>query len=165
MFVLNVKLNLKKFLAIVIAISILTAASIEFISNKKENESINTVNSNNNYNYILTEKNYISILETIHNDIDNNVNKTIKISGFVYIADDFKENTFVCGMNTITNNVENVAGILCNSKDTSSLKENEWVEITGIITKGDYHGTMPIIKVGSIKKIPAPPNTYTQGSL
>ena len=159
MFVLNLKLNLKKIVAILIVVSVVTAVSVEFI-NSKNTTSIETSKKNTNYDYILNEENYTNILKTIHENIDSNINKTVKMSGFVFKKNDFKENIFVCGMNTIINDEENVAGILCESPDTKELKDNEWIEITGIITKGEYNGTMPIIKIFSIKKIDTPKNTY-----
>lgn len=160
MFVLNIKLNFKKILAIVIAISILTTASIQFINKNNNEESLETANSDSNYDFVLTEENYIEMLSTIHENIDDNINKTIKMYGFVYKNDNFEENIFVCGMNTIIDSVENVAGIMCNSSDTNELIDNEWIEITGIITKGEYNGSMPIVKINSIKRIDTPSNTY-----
>ena len=161
MFVLNVKFNFKKVVTVLIAISIVTAAGFEFVNSKINNpDSLETGKDNVNYDYILSEENYTTHLKEIHDNIDGNLNKTIKVSGFVFKKDDFSENVFVCGMNTIINDEENVAGILCESLDTSSLKDNEWIEITGIISKGEYNGIMPIVKVFSIKKIEAPKNTY-----
>ena len=158
MFVLNLKLNLKKVVAILIAISVITAILVEFVNSN--NTTTQTSKKDTNYDYILNEENYINMLKNIHENIDININKTIQITGFVLKKEDFKEDIFVCGMNTIINNEENVAGILCESVDTKNLKDNEWITITGIITKGEYNKTMPIVKVFSIKKIDAPKNTY-----
>ena len=98
----------------------------------------------------------------IHKNIDANINKSVKISGFVFKMPDFKENYFVCGRNTISDNEAKVAGIVCKYDDASKLIDNEWVEITGIITKGDYNGVMPILNVGNITKITAPSNSYVE---
>ena len=51
---------------------------------------------------------------------------------------------------------------MCEYKDSSKLIENEWVEITGVIIKGEYNETVPVIKVGNIKKITAPANTFVK---
>ena len=160
MFVLNIKLNFKKILLILIILSVLTAGILELINFNNNNNALETANNTVNYNYVLTNENYIDMLKQIHDNIDENINKTIKLHGFVFKKSDLKENIFVCGMNTIINEEENVAGILCQSNDYNSLKDNEWIEITGIITKGEYNGVMPIIKVFSIKKIETPKNTY-----
>ena len=44
-----------------------------------------------------------------------------------------------------------VVGFLCECEEAKNFKDNTWVEITGTVTKGDYHGDMPIIKVTEIK--------------
>ena len=43
-----------------------------------------------------------------------------------------------------------------------SLEENEWIEVTGRIIKGNYNGEIPVIKVETITKIPAPANMYIE---
>lgn len=157
MFVVNFKLDFKKVLFACIAIAAIIATIIEFGSN---NLSISTSNKEENYDYILTEENYIETLKKIHENIDENIDKTIKMSGFVFKMPDFKEGYFVCGRNTVIDNENQVAGFLCNYSDSSKFIDNEWIEITGVISKGDYNGIMPIIKIGSINKITAPANTF-----
>ena len=49
----------------------------------------------NNYDFVLTEDNYTSILKQIHENIDENIGKTVKMSGFVFRMPDFKEKYFV----------------------------------------------------------------------
>ena len=93
-------------------------------------------------------------------NIDENINKTVKITGFVFRMPDFKETYFVCGRYTISNSEDMVAGILCDFESASKLLDNEWIEITGIISKCDYNGQMPVIKVGSVQKVEAPTNTF-----
>lgn len=163
MFVINFKLNFKKILGICVVISVVSALLIEFVTGGYELDSATTMKTDESkYDYILTEENYINILKEVHENIPAAVNKTIKVSGFVFRMDDFKDNIFVCGRNTIVNDEDNVAGFLCESADASKLKDNEWVEVTGIIKEGTYVTSMPIIKVGSIKKITAPANTFVQ---
>ncbi len=53
-----------------------------------------------------------------------------------------------------------VVGFLCSSTETSNFAENDWIEIEGTITKGEYHGTMPIVEVTSINKIDKPSDEY-----
>lgn len=156
MFVVNFKLDFKKMLIISVFIALIVATLIEF-----GNFPTTSVNSKiDGYDFILTDENYTSVLDDIHNNIDANVGKTVKLSGFVFRMPDFKENFIVCGRNTISNNEDKIAGFLCNYKDASKLIDNEWIEITGVITKGDYNGEMPIIKIGTVEKITAPANTF-----
>lgn len=159
MFVVNFKLDFKKILVVCVLIALLAAAIIESGSIKTSSVSSK---GEEKYDYVMNEENYTKTLKDIHENIDMNLGKTIKISGFVFKMPDFKEDYFVCGRNTIVNNEDTVAGFLCQSKEATKLKDNEWVEITGVIIKGDYNGSMPIIKVGNIKKIEAPSNTFVE---
>lgn len=159
MFVLNFKLDGKKILFGCILIALLIATIIEF-GNLNTDAVISK--NNNSYDYILTEDNYVDILKSVHGNIDENIGKTVQLSGYVCRMLDFKENYFICGRNMIVNNENSIAGFLCYSDKASSLIDNEWVEITGVIAKGEYNGQMPIIRVGSVKKITAPANTYVE---
>ena len=55
---------------------------------------------------------------------------------------------------------DSVAGFMCLSNDAKNFKDNEWVQVTGVIVKGKYVTDMPIIQVGNIKKTEAPKNTF-----
>jgi uncharacterized repeat protein (TIGR03943 family) len=164
MYVVNIKLNLKKVL-IVLIIIILTVTTILKFSSTSKIISLNTSEKsgeNTNYDYNLTDENFLSVLKEIHENIDSNLGKTVKLTGFVFRMPDFKEDYFVCGRNTIINNEDIVAGFLCKSDQENSLIDNEWIEITGVIVKGEYNTVMPVIQVGSIKKVTAPANTFVQ---
>lgn len=162
MFVVNFKLDFKKILISCVVIALFIATIMEFgTKTKTEN-----VNSNiSNYDFDLNDENYTEILKNIHENIDENLGKTIHLTGFVYRMPDFKENYIVCGRHTISNNEDKVAGILCDYTNAKSIVDNEWIELTGVITKGNYNGDMPIIKVGSLKKITAPANTFVKNIL
>ena len=157
MFVVNFKLNIKKVLLICFLLGLAIATIVEFSSIDTA-----TVNSKKDkaYDYLINENNWCEAIKAIHDNIDENVNKTVKITGFVFRMPDFKDTYFVCGRYTISNSQDMVAGILCDFENASKLLDNEWVEITGIISKCDYNGQMPVIKVGSVQKVAAPPNTF-----
>ena len=53
-----------------------------------------------------------------------------------------------------------VVGFLCEYENAKDFSNNAWVEITGEITKGNYHGDMPIIKITEIKKVDKPNEEY-----
>lgn len=160
MFVLNFKLDFKKILLACFVIALLVVTIIEFGSN---NQTTNVASKNDGkYDYVFTDENFTKTLKDIHTNIDANIGKTVKITGFVFKMPDFKENYFVCGRNTISNNEDTIAGFLCEYKNANKLIENEWVEITGVIIKGEYNETMPVIKIGNIKKITAPANTFVE---
>lgn len=159
MFVINFKLNFKKILIICCLLGLAIATIVEF-----SNMGTASVNSKKDsaYDFLITENNWCDALKNIHENIDENVNKTVKIKGFVFRMPDFKENYFVCGRYVVSGSEDMVAGILCEFDDSKKLLDNEWVEVTGIITKCDYNGSQPSIKVGSIEKVTAPTNTFVE---
>lgn len=53
-----------------------------------------------------------------------------------------------------------VVGFLCNSKEISNLQDKTWIEITGTITRGDYHGDIPVIEVTDLKQVEKPTDAY-----
>ena len=53
-----------------------------------------------------------------------------------------------------------VVGFLCESNTASNFNDDTWVEIEGTITKGDYHGEIPIIKITYIKEIQKPTDEF-----
>ncbi len=160
MFVVNFKLDIKKILITCLIIALIVVTIIEFGTSTR----VSSVNAktNTNYDYVITEDNFVATLKTVHDNIDANLGKTVKLSGFVFRMPDFKDTYFVCGRNVIVNSEDTVAGFLCSYKDAAKFKDNEWVEITGVITKGDYNGTMPVLQVGTIQKITAPANTFVE---
>ena len=155
MFVFNFKFNYKKVL-----ISGLIILGIVFIGFKGID--IYKEYSVNNYDYILDADNFTNYLKSIHDNIDANIGKTIKISGFVFTLDDFKNTNFVCGRNMILNNEEKVVGFLCEYENADNLAEGQWIELTGTIVLGYYMTDMPVIKVETIEQITAPINTYVE---
>lgn len=152
MYICNLKLNIKKILIICLIAAIIIALALEIIDMKKTEVA--------NYDYELTSKNFTDILKIVHENIDINVGKTIKLSGFVFTLPDFKENNFVCGRDMLLDGDEKVVGFLCEYDKKFELADSEWIEITGEIIKGYYSGDMPIIKVKTLKKITAPTNTF-----
>lgn len=110
----------------------------------------------------LNNKNYSTILETVHDNIDTYVGQKIKFSGFVYRVYDLEKDQFVLGRNMIISSDFQtvVVGFLCHYKEAEALRDNVWVEIEGTITKGAYHGDMPILEINSLKQIEKPNDEY-----
>lgn len=159
MFVLNIKMNYKKVLIICVICALIIASIVEF---GVKDTFVLTSSSIDNFDYEITDDNFITNIEKIHNNIDENIGKTIKVSGFVYTMPDFKDGFFICGRYIEMDNETQVAGYLCNYIGETTLEENEWIEITGSIIKGDYNGEIPVIKINTITKIPAPANMYIE---
>ena len=106
----------------------------------------------------LTEKNYTNILKTVHENIDSYVGKKICFTGYVYRVLDLQDNQFVLARDMIVNSNSQtvVVGFLCEYDEAKNFEDNTWVQVTGEIYKGDYHGDMPIIKVTDIKTVDKP---------
>lgn len=165
MFVYNFKLNnglLKKLLIcglviILIVVFIVVGfkfynASSRFVVNDSINESRLDVNCNN----------YTSILKDSHENIDKYVGKEIKFTGFVYRLFDFTENQFVLSREMIisSDNQAVIVGFLCDCDTGSNFRDGCWVEIEGVIEKGNYHGDIPIVKIKNIKETNTPNDEF-----
>lgn len=106
----------------------------------------------------ISPNNYTNVLKTVHENIDSYVGKKINFTGYVYRVLDLQDNQFILARDMIINsNFQTVVvGFLCESDIAKNFKDNTWVEITGEIYNGDYHGPMPIIKITDIKSVDKP---------
>lgn len=106
----------------------------------------------------ISAKNYTNILKTVHENIDSYIGKKICFTGYVYRVLDLEENQFVLARDMIINSNSQtvVVGFLCEYDLAKDFENDTWVTITGEITKGDYHGDMPIIKVTQITVVDKP---------
>lgn len=165
MFICNFKINsnfiLKLFLSILfILVFLIIAISVFKFFNTSSLVVDDTVNKPEIYN--LTANNYTSVLKTVHSNIDKYIGQQINFSGYVYRVYDFDETQFVLARDMIISSDFQtlVVGFLCHC-DTASLYETgSWVNITGTITKGNYHGEIPVIEIKNIKAIEKPEDEY-----
>ncbi len=106
----------------------------------------------------ISPKNYTNILKTVHENIDSYVGKKICFTGYVYRVLDLQDNQFVLARDMIVNSNSQtvVVGFLCEYDESKNFDDNTWVQVTGEIFKGDYHGDMPIIKITDIKSVDKP---------
>lgn len=106
----------------------------------------------------ISPKNYTNTLKTVHENIDSYVGKKICFTGYVYRVLDLQDNQFVLARDMIINsNFQTVVvGFLCEYDEAKNFEDNTWVQVSGEIYKGDYHGDMPIIKVTDIKAVDKP---------
>lgn len=166
MFIYNLKISKTFIFKVFIVIAIIIACIIAIISAYKIFSSNNYETSKHMFNensvINITNENYTNILQSVSNDIDSYIGKKICYTGYVYKLIDFKDSQFVLARNmVISSQYESlVVGFLCESEVASSLRNNTWVEVTGIIQKGEYHGEIPIIKVIDIKQVDAPEDEY-----
>lgn len=110
----------------------------------------------------IAENNYANVLKTVHDNIDEYVGVKINFTGYVYRVIDLKDNQFILARDMIISSdfQSVVVGFLCECENAKDFEDNSWVEVTGEIYKGDYHGPMPIVKVTSINKTNKPNNEY-----
>ena len=92
------------------------------------------------------------------------IGKKIHFTGYIYRLNDFKDTDFVLAREMLLNSNSKeetlIVGFLCSSEISKEFQTGTWVEITGIISKGDYHGDIPILEVTDIKKIDKPEDIY-----
>lgn len=165
MFIINLKINGSKFFKIFFCIILIVLfIIIGFITFKIINQSKNGKTSciPQNDVFDIPTNNYTNVLKTVHDNTDKFVNCKIKVKGFVYRLYDFSDNQFVLARNMIISSDQKkvVVGFLCEYDDIKKFDNNTWVEITGIITKGNYHGDIPIIKIDKIEQIEKPNDEY-----
>lgn len=172
MFIYNVKLNSKNIVKIAFgAMSVIITIFFILSIYKIISESIKVRDKIKipDVSYIEA-KNYTNILKEVYEDLDTYIGQTICFTGYIYRNSDFDDNFFVLArdMQTSRENETFVVGFLCNCKEGSNYMDGTWVEITGTIEKGNYHGEIPVLKVLEIKKttepqeklVPLPDDTY-----
>src|SRR5574344_237361 len=113
MFVFNMKLNIKRILIYCLIISIAIASVVEITKYTKTKKS--------KIDYERTKENITTILKNVHDNIDANIGKKIKLSGFIFTMPDFKSTYFVCGRNMVLDGEEKVVGFLCDFKDLNKF--------------------------------------------
>ena len=165
MFVYNLKLNPKKIFIIlsIILIIIFAFSCYKIISNMNFSTfKVNDKNQAKNAPILVNSDNYTDILKMVYDNPNEYLGKEISIVGYVYRNFDFSKDQFVIArtMMITEDNQEFVVGFLCSYKDAINFKDNEWVEIKGTISKANYNGEIPCIKVNSIEKTEKPSEEF-----
>lgn len=112
--------------------------------------------------FCISPNNYTNVLKAVHDDIDNYVGKKFSFTGYVYRVLDLKDNQFVLARNMIISSDYKyvVVGFLTEYENASSLKDGTWVNVTGEIVKGNYHGDIPIVRVIDISPCDKPSDEF-----
>ena len=163
MFVYNVKINGSKvfkifFIGVVMLIVIIVAIVCFRIFNGANGSSnVSTCLPNSSVSTIATS-NYTNVLKAVHENIDNQIGTKINFTGYVYRVLDLNENQFILARDMVVSSdfQSVIVGFLCEFENSKDFEDGTWVNITGEITKGDYHGDMPIIKITDIKNVDKP---------
>lgn len=167
MFIYNIKINGSKtfknfFIGIVILVIIIVGIVSFRVFQGASNSSPNSSCLPQNKMTKLTTANYTNILKTVHENIDDYVGIQINFTGYVYRVLDLNENQFILARDMIVSSdfQSVIVGFLCECDNGKDFEDETWVELTGKITKGEYHGDMPIIKVTEIKKVDKPNDEF-----
>ena len=147
------------FIVVVILMAIIFLISIYKVFAK----TCNTSNSYSSEDIIdITSNNYTNVLKSVHDNLDSYVDKKIHFTGYVYRVFDLSSTQFVLARNMIisSDNQAVVVGFLCNYNNASEFNNNSWVEVIGTITKGNYHGVIPVIEVESINNTDCPNDEF-----
>lgn len=167
MFVCNVKINGNKvfkafiFFACILMIILFIWGLFRIFGPKKgeikDHDAIISTDITN-----IEAKNYTNMLKAVHENVNNYIGCKIHFSGYIYRVYDFTESQFVLARDMVINSDMQtlIVGFLCNSSESIKYEDGTWVELTGEITKGNYHGEMPEIKVTEIKETTKPEDAY-----
>ena len=158
MFIYNVNLSKTKLFKIILIIVIVLLIIFFGISAYRILNPIFSASTAHPNVATITPQNYTNILKAVHEDIDTYVGQSIKFSGYIYRVSDLSQDQFVLARDMVINNEHQtlVVGFLCSYKNAQKWADRTWVELTGTITKGNYHGDMPIIKVEKLYEIGKP---------
>ncbi|MCI8620666.1 MAG: hypothetical protein HFJ50_02315 [Clostridia bacterium] len=157
MFIYNIKLTHGKLFKTLFTLMIIAGIIICIITvNKILFKSKETINPQNSYE--IPTNNYTNILKSVHDDLNTYIGQKITYTGYIYRVYDLKEDEFVLARNMIvSSNFQTVVvGFLCSSENAKNYKDGTWVKITGTITKGYYHGDIPLIEVEKIEETKMP---------
>jgi len=162
MFVFNVKVNGSKIFKtfficmFIILLIILSIVIFRIFSGSKNSNNVN------NKVHTISANNYTNVLKAVHENIDKYVGVEISFTGYVYRVLDLEDNQFVLARDMIiSSNFQSViVGFLCECENAKNYSDNTWVNITGKITKGNYHGDMPVVKITKIENVNKPNDEY-----
>ena len=167
MFICNFKLNGSKIFKyfftgiVLLIITILIFVSIKLFVGARNEKNVSSCVPQSDVSVIST-KNYTNVLKAVHENIDTYVGIKINFTGYVYRVSDLTDTQFILARDMIISSDFQyvIVGFLCEWKNAKDFKDESWVELTGEITKGDYHGDMPIVKVTEIKNVDKPSEEY-----
>lgn len=166
MFIYNISLNRKKYfkifcILVVILLIIMFCVGVYKICSKSAYFKLSDSVKNSDV-VDIAPNNYTNILKAVHEDLDSYIGTKIHFTGYVYRVLDIKENEFILARNMIISSDYQavVVGFLSSSEIAKDFSNDTWVEVTGEITKGDYHGDIPLLKITEIKETQKPNDEF-----
>ena len=167
MFIYNFKVNGSKIFKyfftgiVLLIIVILIFVSIKLFVGAKNNRNISSYMPQSDVS-VISAKNYTNVLKAVHENIDDYVGIKIQFTGYVYRVLDLIDTQFILARDMIISSDFQyvIVGFLCEYENAQDFANETWVELTGEITKGNYHGDMPIVKVTEMKTVDKPNEEY-----
>lgn len=151
--IINLKINSAKILitfSILIAIIFILFATIRVININNPQKTI-----------VMTNENYTSILYDCNNNIENYLGLEVTLTGYIFRMDDFSDTQFVIARDMLINSTQaQIVGFLCTYENAKEFDDNLWVKATGVITKGNFNGQIPIVSIKTLKKITTPNDIF-----
>lgn len=162
MFVYNIKVNSNKIFKLIFVLILLISLAITGIAIYKTFIKNGGITVKSDDVYTITSNNYTNVLKAVHDNLDNYIGQKISFVGYVYRVYDLKEDEFVLARDMVldSKNQTLIVGFLCHSSNANDFEDGSWVNITGEIKKGYYHGDIPIIEITKIEKASKPKDYY-----
>ena len=162
MFVYNIKVNSNKIFKLIFVLILLISLAITGIAIYKTFIKNGGITVKSDDVYTITSNNYTNVLKAVHDNLDNYIGQKISFVGYVYRVYDLKEDEFVLARDMVldSKNQTLIVGFLCHSPNAKDFENGSWVNITGEIKKGYYHGDIPIIEITKIEKASKPKDYY-----
>ncbi len=114
-------------------------------------------------NIIVTEENYMKVMEALFMEPHMLKNKSIEITGFVLRNDDFADNHFVVARGLITCCLADsaIVGVMATGDNFDQHEDNQWICVKGKLDVHEYNGQInPIIIAEEVIKTPVPEQEY-----
>jgi putative membrane protein len=112
---------------------------------------------------VVQDDTYIQTMNIIDTNVDKFVGKKIEMIGFVYREENFSENQMVVARFGLSCCVADasVYGTLSTGEMVKDLQDDQWIRVTGTITKTEYNDwTLPYIQIEQLDKIEQPDQPY-----
>ncbi|MGB8454474.1 MAG: TIGR03943 family protein [Anaerocolumna sp.] len=141
-----------------------TQETQDSVDEKKESDASLAYNTNKvNGSYVIGDDVYADWIMDIYDHPDDFIGKKYQYVAQVFSMDGLEDSQFLAGRYFMVCCAADLVGygVICDSDIRSKLKEDQWINITGTISKYEYGGTeVPIMKDAVITDAVAPKDEY-----
>ena len=111
----------------------------------------------------VTDENFLDVMSLLDSHLGELIGKEIEMTGFIYREPDFNDQQFVVARFSIICCVADASiyGTLVESESRTSLENNTWVTVRGVVSKRQYHDRIiPAIELDKLTVIDEPSIPY-----